>query len=284
MHTSPTNKHYIGITKQQPPSNRWRKDGKGYKNSIYFWNAIQKYGWDNFKHVIVAEGLSLNEASEMEKDLIQKYKTTNKDFGYNISSGGIDAEPVYDREKLAQSRRKKINQYDLDGNYICSWDSLTSAAKGMGGKKSCISAVCRKEIQSAYGYMWSYENVDKLTPRRGWHEYSVSQYDLNCNFIRKYQNLQEVYDKTGFGKSGIAECCNRNRDSSMGYIWRYNDDTPDGIVKPRARKVKCFDTDKNYIKTYDSLRSIGLNSSNIRTAILNNKIAYGHYWEYDDAC
>ena len=72
MHTSPTNKHYIGITKQQPPSNRWRKDGKGYKNSIYFWNAIQKYGWDNFKHVIVAEGLSLNEASEMEKDLVYR--------------------------------------------------------------------------------------------------------------------------------------------------------------------------------------------------------------------
>ena len=45
------NKIYIGITKQNPTV-RWGVDGKRYKDSPRFWNAIQKYGWDNFEHEI----------------------------------------------------------------------------------------------------------------------------------------------------------------------------------------------------------------------------------------
>ena len=41
------NKKYIGQTKQEPPSKRWGKDGIGYKDSSHFYNAIQKYGWNN---------------------------------------------------------------------------------------------------------------------------------------------------------------------------------------------------------------------------------------------
>ena len=57
MHTSPSNKRYIGVTKQKPIS-RWRTDGSGYKHNKHFWNAIQKYGWDNFEHIIIEEGFS----------------------------------------------------------------------------------------------------------------------------------------------------------------------------------------------------------------------------------
>lgn len=40
-HTLPNNKVYIGITKQIP-SLRWA-NGRGYKHSNYFYNAILKY-------------------------------------------------------------------------------------------------------------------------------------------------------------------------------------------------------------------------------------------------
>ena len=40
------NKVYIGQTIQKPEY-RWNK-GKGYKDSSLFYNAIQKYGWNNF--------------------------------------------------------------------------------------------------------------------------------------------------------------------------------------------------------------------------------------------
>ena len=50
-HTGPTNFVYIGITKQQLYK-RW-SNGRGYSHGQpKFYNAIQKYGWDAFKHEV----------------------------------------------------------------------------------------------------------------------------------------------------------------------------------------------------------------------------------------
>ena len=48
LHTSPTNKYYVGITKQNPLK-RWA-NGRGYCKNKHFYKAILKYGWDNFQH------------------------------------------------------------------------------------------------------------------------------------------------------------------------------------------------------------------------------------------
>ena len=79
-------KLYIGQT-SQIPQKRWN-NGKGYKTSPKFYNAILKYGWDSFEHIIVANNLSKKQADKMEEELIQKYQTRNDDFGYNIKKGG----------------------------------------------------------------------------------------------------------------------------------------------------------------------------------------------------
>ena len=85
-HTSPSGKVYIGIT-QQEPKKRWL-GGLGYQKQEHFWNAIQKYGWDNFKHEILFSGLSKNEAEDKEKYLIKRYNSCNRENGYNQDLGG----------------------------------------------------------------------------------------------------------------------------------------------------------------------------------------------------
>ena len=49
------NKVYIGITNDV--KRRWRCEGIEYKpskeNTSSFWNAIQKYGFDKFEHIIL---------------------------------------------------------------------------------------------------------------------------------------------------------------------------------------------------------------------------------------
>lgn len=87
VHHLPNNKVYVGITQKKVLA-RWGKDGTGYETQQLFWRAIQKYGWDNIQHEIVAENLSKEEACQMEIDLIAKYKSNNSDYGYNISFGG----------------------------------------------------------------------------------------------------------------------------------------------------------------------------------------------------
>jgi predicted GIY-YIG superfamily endonuclease len=50
------NKKYIGITSQKPEK-RWG-NGKNYKKNTYIRRAIDKYGWDNFEHIILKTNLS----------------------------------------------------------------------------------------------------------------------------------------------------------------------------------------------------------------------------------
>ena len=87
-HVNKTDKKiYIGITCQNVVD-RW-KNGKGYEYNIHFWSAIQKYGWDGFKHVILAEDLTEAEASKIESHLIEKFETTKRNKGYNFAPGGL---------------------------------------------------------------------------------------------------------------------------------------------------------------------------------------------------
>lgn len=87
-HTAPNGKVYIGITKQRP-ERRWGKGGRGYKENDYFYRAIQKYGWDNFKHEIIAENLTEEEAGLMEIDLISQHRSVDRSCGYNRHAGGV---------------------------------------------------------------------------------------------------------------------------------------------------------------------------------------------------
>lgn len=83
-HTSPTGKSYIGITNRNPIY-RWA-NGKGYIGQPKFYNAIQKYGWDNIKHEILFSDLNKKEACGKEIELIKKYNSIKN--GYNVSTGG----------------------------------------------------------------------------------------------------------------------------------------------------------------------------------------------------
>ena len=85
-HTSPSNKVYIGITKQNPIK-RWR-GGKGYINNTYFFRAILKYGWNNFQHEILYSELSEKEAKQIEICLIAYYNSTDHNYEYNKTKGG----------------------------------------------------------------------------------------------------------------------------------------------------------------------------------------------------
>ena len=88
-HTSPSNKVYIGITKLDVKL-RWR-NGTGYQLQPRFYNAIKKYGWDNFSHEIIFRNLDEDEAKLLEQMYIALYESTDPSKGYNISQGGESA-------------------------------------------------------------------------------------------------------------------------------------------------------------------------------------------------
>lgn len=79
-HKSPENKYYIGQTCQKV-EDRWKNNGSGYKIAKMK-EAIDKFGWSNFEHGILEEGLSAQEADEREAYYIALFDSVNN--GYNV--------------------------------------------------------------------------------------------------------------------------------------------------------------------------------------------------------
>lgn len=59
-------KIYVGIT-GRTVEERWGYNGNGYYRNKHFYDSILKYGWDNFEHIIIKEGLSQEEAGNLNK-------------------------------------------------------------------------------------------------------------------------------------------------------------------------------------------------------------------------
>ena len=65
-HVSPSGKVYVGISSNI--DRRWAAHGFYYcRKETIFSRALAKYGWDNFEHIIVKNGLTKEEACLEEK-------------------------------------------------------------------------------------------------------------------------------------------------------------------------------------------------------------------------
>lgn len=107
IHTNKINgKQYVGMTKLKP-NERW-ENGNGYRRQKHFYKDIQKYGWDAFEHEIVKEGLSKEEAKQLESELIKKSNTNNDGYNRQCALYDENGNPIYGYQK------KQIEQAELN--------------------------------------------------------------------------------------------------------------------------------------------------------------------------
>lgn len=205
-HTSPSGKVYIGMTCQNPPEKRWQ-NGNGYKQCSRFWNAIQKYGWDNFEHEILFDELTKSDACDKEKDLIALYDSTNPNCGYNITVGGEFCPPNIE---IGDDVRKKISErYKGENNPNYGNHKIAGENNPFYGKHHS-EEIKQKLRELAKG---------RASPRRK----VILQLDKNYNFIAEYKSMTEAHNKTGCSLSDICSCCKGKLKSAGGFIWRYKE-------------------------------------------------------------
>jgi len=109
---SPNGKRYIGLSTKslnQRKSQHFSIFKKSPRN-LYFYNALRKYGFDNFEWILLEE-IEADSKIDLLKDLkilesfyISKYNTSKKEFGYNLTLGGDEGPNEDTIEKI-----KKIN-------------------------------------------------------------------------------------------------------------------------------------------------------------------------------
>ena len=149
-HTSPSGKVYIGLTKHKNPKIRWN-NGEGYKSQLKFYNAINKYGWSNFKHEILYKELSMKEAYDKELELIKKYNSTDDNFGYNAALSRDHLEKT--KRQIGLNNSKKV--ICLNNGKV--FNSIGEAAEWAGMvRKNGIIESCRtvndKYLQKTSGF------------------------------------------------------------------------------------------------------------------------------------
>lgn len=153
MHRNKINgKVYIGQTCQEP-ERRWRK-GEGYKSSSYFYNAIVKYRWDNFEHIVLMSNLTEEESNRYKQKFIKEYDSINPLKGYNLAHGGLNHKKI--------GSYKPVIQYSFTGDRIADYESLKQAKDETGISATNISAAAKEKYLQAGGYLWRFEGEDLM--------------------------------------------------------------------------------------------------------------------------
>lgn len=242
-HTAPNGKVYIGQTCQKPES-RFGKDGYRYKGCTLFYNAIQKYGFDNFKHEILFDKLTQEEANEKEIELIREHRSNERAFGYNLQDGGCNGSPT-------EETRKKMSEWQIGKVFSDETKQRISMAR-FGQKDS--DETRKKKSDSHKGKRLSDETKIKLSvagtkrvtneqidrvrelglsnkgkkhTEKSRKNMSESHKGKNCKKVLcvetkiVYNSLTEASECTSIKRQNIGKVCNGRLKTAGGYHWDF---------------------------------------------------------------
>lgn len=239
-------KLYIGITNNVKA--RWAKKAESYARCPKIYAAFKKYGWDNFNHIVLFDGLTKEEACEKERSWVKAAKLAG--ISYNLADGGEGTTGVIyseerkkqiskqltgrvcsseTRKKISESHKKlhnldkKIYAFDkITKKFVKEYPSIRKAEEDTGVQHTRISANALGKVPSAGKYIWSYSPIlDKhnvLYNRI--RNNTLYCYDLQGNFIRTYKNAAEAAQNVSGFSSTILDVCKGRRLTYKGFFWR----------------------------------------------------------------
>ena len=120
-------------------------------------NTISKYSLDGdflntyYTYSDAAKSCNLKSRDGIKKCCELKYKQAG---GFQWRFGN-DTSNIGKCNKSKHIQNKSVNQYDLQGNFIKSWNSCSEAAETLNLKRSNINIAASKE-KSSGGYIWKY--------------------------------------------------------------------------------------------------------------------------------
>ena len=240
MHKNKINgKVYIGITYQNVKY-RWRKNGEGYKKQK-FYNAIKKYGWNNFEHIILFENLTFEEACLKEQELIKKHNSNNRKYGYNHSIGG-DKSSKGSHWVMSEETKEKDRQAHL-------------------GKKNGMYGVKGKRHPS-YGKKMSDEQKQLLIESRK----GLIPWNKGKQLSKEHKNKVSIATKKAMQRPEVKEKLHKPKTI---------------INKSKWKKVICIETNEIFESITLASKNKNCKSGDIsRVCKGKSKICGGYHWKY----
>lgn len=249
------NKIYVGVHKTEDPNifdgyigcgiNRF-KPSTMYNSKTPFCLAVQKYGFDSFKRVIIKVFDTNEEALALENEIV------NSDFikridTYNITFGG----------GMPPLLNKIIYEYDLNGTFLKEWKSITEACKYYKCSDSSIGNAIR---------------FKKMSQNKLWSDYKVDNLDTSLYSIYNPKVPVYIYnkDKTFYKMCDSMSDCVKELEDNLRHIQRaiktgtsvrgyyISDKLFDIFEKPKFEEltgyVHQYNLNGEYIQSFDSIK------------------------------
>lgn len=173
---------------------------------------------------------------KFRKEQSVKCRAANRTSEYKERHSKLMSE-IYKSEELRNRERGKNNpraqgvkQFDLNGNFIAEYETITKASQKTGVNLSRISDVARGNRKTAGGYLWKFTN-DKHIHHKKKPIYNIEndknlkpvlQYDLQGNLIGEYRGIAEATRINGFNNRTNIICNLKGRTkSAYGFVWKY---------------------------------------------------------------
>jgi len=202
---------------------------------------------------------------------------------HNISEGGNIPPSI---------NLRIVCQYDVYGNLIETYKSITDAAEKIGVDTSNIGHCCAGTRNKSKGFVWRYstDSFNKYKvyindPRKK----PVIQYNNKGVIVEKYSSARQAAKINKVSQQNICSSCNGKTKYVGGYIWRWEGDSFDKFDTSEftngKKSVFQYNKKDKLINVFDSLtqanKITGICLSTL-SKCANNKldIAGGFNWRY----
>lgn len=258
-------KKYIGLSQNIPY--RWTTHEYALNKNIHINKHLQsawnKYGTENFYFYII-ENCNIDELQEREIYYISKYKSNDRKYGYNKTSGGDGVKELSEESRDMISLHETLYavlQFDLNGNFINLHRNCSFAAKSVNASTpENIRSCCLKlrGYKTAYGYIWRYEkdgydfDISEYMHKKLYK--AITQYNLDGEKVSDYESAIMAEQITGINHKTISAVCCGDKNTAGGFIWRLKDEPFDKFpVYKGYTSVDQLDLDGVYITTYKTI-------------------------------
>ena len=214
-----TEKMYIGQTIRKDLNTRWRQHKTCKKDTIgsYLYNSYIKYGVENFEYKLICICFD-EDCNKLEEEYIKKYNTIYPN-GYNLKKGGNNFKLSENVKNLLKEKNKgKISHNKGKKMTEEQKQKLREAANNWHSKnKVIINPETKKKISDSLKIFYT-KNQNKKCIK-------INQYDLNNNFIKTYNSINEAAKEVGITQMMINRASSTNPKYSnyktaKGFIWK----------------------------------------------------------------
>ena len=298
--------------------------GKGtrnrYKNrkreNRFFTHMVNKHDCDS---LILKDGLTEQEAFDLEKVMIEHYRTENTRLT-NVQDGGEQPPVHYGTrpEWWVSKMRDGIIKYNAEHpekaadssrrmkRFLRTKEGKAFMEKSIKSRQTqefreecskrvqrfCRSDEYRKKLSDATKAYYAKHGTGRFDGANNHNAQAIQQYDKDGNFIKEYSTITEASKATGTCLSKITAVAKGKRKTAGGFVWKYSSDkgisfNHKNIVykKQGCKPIVQYDLSGNVVAEYASIAEASKENNLERTNIIaclkgRIKTAYGYKWSY----